>query len=77
MGFITDTPEYKQKMKTLLTKKKLSNEYECFVNLIEDTSLVYFLTTKYPKVWEEYLESRKGHKTIKEIIEELTRYGGE
>lgn len=72
MGFITDSPEYKEKMKKLLEKKKSNNEYECHVNLISDTTLVYFLTTKYPKVWEEYLESQKGHKSINEIIEEIT-----
>lgn len=73
MGFITDTPEYREKMKKLLEKKKSNNEYECYVNLISDTSLVYFLTTKYPEVWNEYLESRKGHNTINELIEEMTK----
>lgn len=72
MNFITDTPEYKEKMKKLFEKKKSSNEYECYVNLITDTTLVYFLKTNYPEVWEEYLESQKGHKTIDEIIEVIT-----
>lgn len=72
MNFITDTPEYREKMKKLFEKKKSSNEYECHVNLITDTTLVYFLTTKYPEVWEEYLESQKGHQTIDDIIKVIT-----
>lgn len=72
MNFITDSKEYKEQMERLFKKSQSKNQYECVVNLITDTTLVYFLTTKYPEIWNEYLESQKGHKTIGEIIKEIT-----
>lgn len=75
MSFITDSKEYQEKMEKLLKKSSVKNSYECCVNLITDTTLVYFLQHNYPDIWEEYMESQRGHKTINEIIEEITGGG--
>lgn len=54
---------YTIKMNKAMNSKDEKNTYRAVLNLVEDTSLVWFLQEKYPKVWEAYCKFKAGDKT--------------
>lgn len=64
---------YALKFNKVLRQKEEDNTYKAVLNLIEDTSLVWFLQEKYPKVWNEYCKFKSGNKgtNLNEVVETL------
>ena len=70
MGKLLDK-SYSRKMNEILRRKDEDKNYRAILNLSTDTTLVWFLKEKYPKVWEEYLKYKQSNvgATLEEVLE--------